>query len=155
MIAGDEKCQITQIPHNGFAQLSGSSKRITVNDSLDNYDQIEYKCNDNHFLVGDAGNLCINGKWMRPLPECQPRCNPAEISTTLSFADCYRTFNEETVNVGCTEPAEPGTVARIFCRYSYHVAGGTVWAQEQQTTCADDGQWLPKPKSCVRTNEDN
>lgn len=142
-------CRINDIPRNGFAILAGSKARLSINEAVDNFGEIRYSCIENHKVVGSTKNFCNLGKWINPVPDCQPRCNPADISSITFIAECR--LKNATTNVSeearCTDPAKPGTQARVSCQRGYHSA---LSAEQKISQCRDDGHWFPPPQPCVQ-----
>lgn len=139
-------CLIDKIPNNGWIEESDPPNNKLENGlSVNNFIAVRYKCLDNHFVFGPATNFCAQDKWILPVPDCKPytkKCSPKAISGISIIANrCM--LNE--LDVQCTEPAEPGTVAYISCRYLYERQNGT---KQQIVLCGDDGNWTPTPTRC-------
>lgn len=140
-------CRITKLPKNGFAgYLSNPNEHLGINDVVDNFVSVEYSCTDNHVVIGNTTNICISGQWQFDIPECKPRCTPNDIFSITFVANCYRNENGSEKQVRCTEPAKPGTIARINCQRGYE----NVKAAQQVISCSDDGRWRPAPNTCTQ-----
>lgn len=77
------------------------------------------------------------------------RCSQADISSITFVASCRLKsdkFNNDQ-EVSCTEPARPGTFARINCQRGYKSVSADV---EQVVSCRQDGRWFPPPQPCVQ-----
>jgi len=91
----------------------------------------------------NAENLCFNGKWATEVPDCQPFCSTKVITgVSIVATSCF--YND--VEVRCSEPAQPGTIARINCRDRYERSNPT---KQQIISCGDDGNWSPPPEVCT------
>lgn len=126
--------------------MANTKQRLSINDIVENFGQIEYACIENEYIIGEARNFCNNGKWLNEVPECQPRCNPSAISSITFLASCFTSVNGTENGIRCTELAQPGTIARITCKYGYERPN----AQIQTITCDVDGRWFPLPNQCTQ-----
>lgn len=134
-------CSIEEIPRNGFVQYNDSvGSHLTINETVQNLENVLFTCIENHRIVGNDTIGCRDGNWNENFPQCEPFCPPI-VSKITFFAECK--LNGEVVN--CTDPAKPGTTAKITCKYGYESI-----SSEQQTTCASDGQWQSQPKACTQ-----
>lgn len=132
-------CSITKIPQNGFVQYNDSlGSHLMVNESIPNLANVRFTCLENYRIVGNDTITCRDGNWNDIFPQCEPFCPPI-VSKITFFAECKS--NGKIVN--CTEPAKPGTIANITCKYGYKSN-----STEQQTTCGSDGQWQIQPQPC-------
>lgn len=139
-------CTIDNIPQNGFVWISHLKKRLRINDVLHKFTQIEYTCIENHYIVGNLTNFCDSGTWENAVPDCQPRCSPSTISSITFLASCYLKMDDQEKEVRCTDPAVPGTIARINCKWGYQ----SLNSQIQLLTCDNDGRWFPLPNQCTQ-----
>lgn len=77
------------------------------------------------------------------MPDCEPRCSTQAISgVSITATSCY--LND--VEVRCSEPAKPATVARINCRDRYERVN--TYVKQHIISCGDDGIWSPSPEPC-------
>lgn len=77
------------------------------------------------------------------MPECKPKCSTKTITgVSIHPSSCH--LND--VEVRCSEPADPGTIARINCRDRYE-RPNTV-TKQQIISCGDNGIWSPQPETC-------
>lgn len=136
------ECSITKLPKNGWIEYSVGSQKLSPGEITNAYTMVNYKCFPNHIVDGSALNICDQGAWKYPIPDCQPRCR-ASVITGVSFdaTTCYL----DDVEVPCTEPAKPNTTAHISCRRRYERESG---AKQQIITCGEDGTWNPLPNAC-------
>lgn len=142
-----DACRITTIPKNGFiAYPSDPSEHIALNEVIENYGMIEYSCIDNHNVVGNTTNLCLDGHWLWSVPVCQPFCSGREISSVTYVANCYVNEGNREKQVRCTEPSAPGTIARINCQRGYE----NQKVPQQVISCGNDGRWRPAPNTCTQ-----
>lgn len=143
-VVPENSCRLTDIPINGYvSSIESQTIRINVNDIVGNLGQIQYSCIENHYVIGNATNVCYGGQWLYGMPECQPRCNPREVSSITYLANCRANGKE----ISCTEPATPGTVARINCQRGYN---SVTPEQQQVLSCRTDGRWFPPVQPCVQ-----
>lgn len=79
-------CRADNIPVNGDAHYQyDSTKKVSYGEIVDNFGSINYSCIQNHYLFGNATNICIGGRWQSPTPQCKPRCSAAEIQGWYSI----------------------------------------------------------------------
>lgn len=103
---------------------------------------VNYKCLENHLIEGVTANFCFQGAWRSEVPDCQPRCSTKAITgISIVATSCF--LND--VDVSCSEPAKPGTIARVNCRDRYERQSGS---KQQIISCGDDGIWSPLPDTC-------
>lgn len=134
-------CKITKIPPNGFGQYRYSPGiHLKVNQVIPSLVKIQFKCIANHRIIGNDTIVCRDGTWDGTVPDCEIFC-PAAVSSVTFSANCK--LNQ--ANVNCMEPAKPGTVAKVTCKYGYKSISA-----EQQTTCAANGDWEPAPSPCTQ-----
>lgn len=142
--AGPGSCHVVSIPRRGHANyIDDSREPLQPNDAVENFAQIEYGCNEGNVLVGFPLNLCLEGSWVNAVPECQPRCNPTEISSITFVANCFDSGDKR---VRCTEPLAPATIAKINCQRGYESLRPT----QQILSCGKDGRWYPAPIPCTQ-----
>lgn len=140
-------CIITRIPRDGRIKYHDDTHEdLHANDVVENFAQIEYSCYDGHMLVGFPLNLCLDGMWVNEVPECKTRCSQTEISSITYLANCYLNKDGDEQQVRCTEPAVPGTIAKINCQRGYEY----VRPQQQIISCGSDGRWFPAPIPCTQ-----
>lgn len=141
-----QSCRADVIPSNGDAyyQYDGR-KKVEYGEIVDNFISINYKCIENHYLIGNATNICINGHWQSPKPHCRPRCSPQEIQGVTISANCFSIVNNEQKSTSCIRPVEPGTIAYVSCQRGYERTG-----PQQTLTCQPDGRWQPRPQRCTQ-----
>lgn len=143
-----DACRVTKIPRNGWIEYSTPPHdRLSPGEFVNSLTSVTYKCLENHIIDDDsnAANICFRGEWKEAIPNCQPRCSTKSITgVSIVASSCYLDDQE----VRCSEPAKPGTIARINCRDRYERQ--TV-ARQQIITCADDGIWNPLPETCSPT----
>lgn len=134
-------CRISKVPRNGWVEY-GTGEKLSPGEIVNSLNLVEYKCLDNHLIDGQSANYCFQGQWRNPVPDCQPRCSTKAITGVSIFAaSCF--LND--VEVRCSDPAQPGTIARINCRDRYTRQSGS---KQQIITCGDDGIWSPLPDVC-------
>lgn len=139
-------CRADIIPVNGDAYYQyDTDKKVSYGEIVDNFISITYKCIDNHFLIGNETNICINGRWQSPKPQCKPRCNPTEIQGVTISANCFSIVNNVQKSTSCIRPVEPGTIAYVSCTRGYEKTG-----PQQTLTCQPDGRWQPSPQRCTQ-----
>lgn len=142
-----DACRVSALPKNGYVgYLSNPEEHLSLNDVVDNFVQVQYSCLDHHIVVGNTTNICIMGEWLSGIPECKPHCSPNEIFSVTYVANCYLNENGTEKQVRCTEPAKPGTIARINCQRGYE----NEKAAQQVLSCANDGRWRPSPDTCTQ-----
>lgn len=137
-------CLISKIPRNGWVEYSVPPyTKLGHGEYVNNLNGVQYKCLDNHLVNGPEANLCVQGNWANPtIPDCKPFCSTKVISgVSIDATSCF--LND--LEVRCSEPAQPGTIARINCRSRYERA---VAAKQQIISCGDDGIWSPPPEVC-------
>lgn len=139
-------CRADVIPVNGDAYFQyDPNKKVSYGEIVDNFISITYKCIENHHLIGNASNICINGRWQSPKPQCKPRCSPTEIQGVTISANCFSIVNNVQKSTSCIRPVEPGTIAYVSCQRGYEKIG-----TQQTLTCDDDGRWQPPPQRCTQ-----
>lgn len=126
--------------------MGNTMTRLSVNARVENFAHIKYTCIENHHVIGESMNFCLSGKWLNPMPECQPRCSASVITSITFLASCYLKNNNRDSVVRCTDPAVPGTKAHIICKYGYE----NQRTPEQMVTCENDGRWSPLPTECAQ-----
>lgn len=110
--------------------------KIAYGEQLDNFTTISYKCIDNHYLIGNATNTCINGRWLSSKPACKALCGATEVQGVTISANCHTRVNNTQTWTSCIRPVEPGTVAHINCKGGYEKRG-----PQQTSTCTSGGRW--------------
>lgn len=138
-----DSCRITTTLRNGHMyERYAQTKEYYVNDIV-SYQTfiINYVCNENYLLIGDPTNSCIGGKWENKWPICQPLCSSEKLSS-ISFEPTCRLNRGR---VACSEPAKPGTIAKVVCNEGYE----SFQVEEQMFTCGINGQWYPEPSACT------
>lgn len=137
---------MTKIPRNGWIQYSTPPhEHLFPGDFVDSLSSVTYKCLENHLVDAENAttNFCYRGQWRHEVPNCQPRCSTKSISGVSIFASICHLGNRE---VRCTDPAVPGTIARVNCRDRYERQ--TV-SRLQIITCTEEGIWNPLPETCT------
>lgn len=138
-------CRIEKVPRNGWIEYAADKIPVSHGEYVNSFTNVNYKCLDNHLIEGPTGNLCLRGQWTNEIPDCQPRCSTKAI-TGVSIAPTSCFLND--VEVRCSEPAQPGTIARINCRDRYERQSA---AKQQIISCGDDGVWSPLPVGFIIT----
>lgn len=139
-----QSCRADVIPTNGDAFYQyDTNKKVEYGEIVENFISINYKCIENHYLIGNETNICISGRWQSPKPQCKPRCNSTEIQGVTISANCYSIMNNEHKSTSCIRPVEPGTIAYVSCTRGYEKTGS-----QQTLTCQPDGRWQPSPQRC-------
>lgn len=143
------ECRIFSIPNNGRIVLSATQTRLHFNAAVPNYGSVHYECHNNHYISGNALNICINGVWARPVPDCEPKCDIRAISSISHVTHCSRSANGVNMIVprcGRHDLVDPGTEARIVCQDGYQSAT----SHEQVTLCRADGSWSRPILPCIQ-----
>lgn len=144
--AGPGACAIAEIPRDGYVTYRGEpNERLHLNDVVESFSQIEYNCVEGHVLTGSPLNFCSDGTWINKVPECTTRCSAAELSSITFVANCYLKVKGKEQRVRCTEPARPGTIAKINCQRGYE----NLKPNQQIIGCGTDGRWFPSPTACT------
>lgn len=132
------------MPRNGWIEHAAPPKdKLSVGEFVTQLTQVNYKCLDNHLIKGSNVNICFNGSWRSEVPDCQPFCSTKAITgVSIVATSCFL----DDVEVRCSDPAEPRTIARINCRDRYE---RDVAAKQQIISCGDDGVWFPLPTLCT------
>lgn len=105
-------CRADNIPVNGDAYYQyDSNKKVAYGDIVENFVSVNYSCIENHYLIGNATNICLGGRWQSPTPKCKPRCSSAEIQGVTISANCFSIVNNTQKSTSCVRPVEPGTIA--------------------------------------------
>lgn len=139
-------CRADIIPVNGDAYFQyDTNKKVMYGEIVDHLTTIDYKCIENHYLIGNETNICINGHWQTPKPQCKPKCNPTEIQGVTISANCFSIVNNVQKSTSCIRPVEPGTIAYVSCTRGYEKTG-----PQQTLTCQPDGRWQPAPQRCTQ-----
>lgn len=139
-------CRADVIPLNGDAYFESNPNQIVVyGEILNDFVSIIYKCIENYQIIGNGTNICINGRWQWPKPECLPRCSPTEIQGVTVSANCFSIRNNIQESTSCIRPVEPGTIAYISCQRGYEKTG-----PQQTLTCGANGRWQPSPQRCTQ-----
>lgn len=168
-----QSCRADVIPTNGDAYYQyDTDKKVEYGEIVENFISINYKCIENHYLIGNATNICINGHWQSPKPQCRPRCSPQEIQGVTISANCFSIVNNVQKSTSCVRPVgvnlaqlqnlhriysnefpflplppkqvEPSTVAYVSCQRGYEKTG-----PQQTLTCQPNGRWNPTPTRCT------
>lgn len=150
-------CKIQKIPNNGWIEYDDESNdKVLYSTYVNEYSRVIYKCVDNHVIDGPEFNFCFNGNWTNVISDCVPRCD-SKLIIGISIEPVSCTLDD--VEVSCTDPAKPGTIARLACRNRYKRAEGS---KQQILHCSDNGVWSPIPqqcnahfKICSKTNNSN
>lgn len=136
-------CRILQIPRNGWIEEAAEpNDKLSPGETVNPLTTVNYKCLINYFIKGKTTNICIQGAWRNPIPDCQPTCSTKAI-TGVSIVATSCSLND--VEVDCSQPAQPGTIVRINCRDRYERQSGS---RQQILICDDDGVWSPSPEVC-------
>lgn len=145
-------CKLTKIPVNGLATfLNDTHTFLPIDHTVPLETDVKFACTENYFLVGAAITRCVAGSWNSEVPECNPLCPAAELSSKTFQAKCFnidysydgpilRTKKRFT---SCSLPSESGTTAEITCKPGYE-------GPSQEPKCDPQGQWVPKPVPCVQ-----
>ncbi|XP_055325237.1 modular serine protease-like isoform X1 [Sitodiplosis mosellana] len=136
-------CRITKIPRNGWIEYASEpNDKLSPGEFVNSVTTVNYKCLQNHIIEGPTANFCFQGRWRAEIPDCRPRCSTKAITgISIVATSCF--LND--VEVRCSEPAEPGTIARVNCRDRYERSSAS---KQQIITCGDDGIWTPLPEPC-------
>lgn len=136
-------CRISKVPRNGWIEFAYEPRdKLAPGEIVNSLTTVNYKCLANHLIEGPTANFCFQGQWRNPIPDCKPRCSTKAISgVSIVATSCF--LND--VEVRCSDPAEPGTYARVNCRDRYVRQSGS---KQQIITCGDDGVWTPTPDTC-------
>lgn len=136
-------CRISKIPRNGWVEYAfPPNDKLGPGEFVNSGTIVNFKCLVNHIIEGPTANFCFQGKWKDQVPDCKPRCSTKAISgISITPTACY--LND--IEVRCSEPAQPGTIARINCRDRYERQST---AKQQVINCGDDGIWSPLPETC-------
>lgn len=135
-------CIITDVPQNGWTE-SAQGEKLTIGEIVSQFATVNYKCSANSLIAGPSVNLCYRGNWTNPIQNCEFRCSARLISGISIVASSCLLNNAE---VRCSDPAKPGTRARVYCRERYERRSGP---ELQITKCGDDGIWTPTPEGCT------
>lgn len=140
-----DSCRADIIPTNGDAYFQYDKlKKVEYGEIVDNFISINYVCIENHYLIGNATNICISGRWQSPKPQCRPRCSPQEIQGVTISANCFSIVNNVQKSTSCIRPVEPSTVAYVSCQRGYEKLGS-----QQTLTCDEHGRWQPRPQRVI------
>lgn len=140
-------CRIDRIPRDGYVTYRGdANERLHLNDVVESFSQIEYTCVEGHTLTGSPLNFCSDGTWINRIPDCVTRCSAAELLSITFVANCYLLVNGKEQKVRCTDPARPGTIAKINCQRGYE----SLRPNQQIIACGTDGRWFPGPVACTQ-----
>lgn len=136
-------CRVTKVPRNGWIEYAFEPRdKLSPGEIVNSITTVNYKCLVNHLIEGPTANFCFQGAWRNPVPDCQPRCSTKAITgVSIVATSCF--LND--VEVRCSDPAQPGTYARVNCRDRYMRQSGS---KQQIITCGDDGVWSPLPDVC-------
>lgn len=136
-------CRVTKVPRNGWIEYAFEPKdKLSPGEFVNTLTTVNYKCLANHIIEGATANFCFQGAWRNPIPDCQPRCSTKAITgVSIVATSCF--LND--VEVRCSEPAQPGTIARVNCRDRYERQSAS---KQQIISCGDDGIWAPLPDVC-------
>lgn len=138
-------CRITETPLNGWIELSTTPNvKLPLGTVVNPFIKVEYRCLENHGLVGVHQNFCFNG-WRFAVPTCRPVCSTDMLDGVSIAAVSCLSDGQDTV---CEKIARPGTVARIKCRQGYEMPG---FPDTQHATCDENGRWTPMPQICIAT----
>lgn len=117
-------------------------QKLSYGDAVPSITGVRYRCNENHLVDKEDNNFCFNGEWKNDVPDCQPFCSTKVITgVSIQATSCHLNDAE----VRCSEPARPGTTARINCRNRYEMPG----ARQQILSCDENGNWSPQPQVCT------
>ncbi|XP_031618112.1 modular serine protease-like [Contarinia nasturtii] len=141
-----DSCRADNIPVNGDAYYQyDTTKKVLYGEIVENFVSINYKCIENHELIGNGTNICIGGRWQSQKPQCKPRCSASEIQGVTISANCFSIVNNTQKSTSCVRPVEPGTLAYVSCQRGYEKIG-----PQQTLTCREDGRWSPTPQRCTQ-----
>lgn len=144
-MSNNRPCRADNIPNNGDAYYQyDQMQRVPYGDIVNHLGGIVYKCIENHYLIGNETNICINGRWRSSIPQCKPKCSEAEIQGITISANCFVNNTQKTTP--CTRPVEPGTTAYVTCQEGYEATGPI-----QILTCGHNGRWSPTPQKCSQS----
>lgn len=136
-------CRITKVPRNGWVEYASEpADKLSPGEFVNSITTVNYKCLENHLIEGPTANFCFQGEWRNPIPDCKPRCSTKAITgVSIVATSCFLNDNE----TRCSDPAKPGTIARINCRDRYTRQTA---ARQQIISCGEDGIWSPLPEVC-------
>lgn len=107
-----QSCRADVIPTNGDAYFQyDTDKKVEYGEIVENFISINYKCIENHYLIGNATNICINGHWQSEKPQCRPRCSPQEIQGVTISANCFSIVNNVQKSTSCVRPVGVCSIA--------------------------------------------
>lgn len=110
-----QSCRADVIPTNGDAYFQfDTHKKVEYGEIVENFISINYKCIENHYLIGNATNICINGRWQSSKPQCRPRCNPQEIQGVTISANCFSIVNNVQKSTSCIRPVCTCSIDSMF-----------------------------------------
>lgn len=137
-------CRIDKIPRNGWIESAAPPfERFSPGEYVNPFSVVNFKCLERHIIEGPTASFCTQSKWTNEVPNCEPRCSTKDI-TGISIIPSSCFLNDKEVR--CSEPAKPGTIARINCRERYERGSN---ARQQIITCDDNGVWSPLPEVCT------
>ncbi|KQS38555.1 LOW QUALITY PROTEIN: uncharacterized protein Dere_GG26766 [Drosophila erecta] len=95
---------------------------------------VRLSCSNSTLLLGSDLNLCRNGKWQGPWPDCVSRCRRGIFTRNPSIRSACH-YNGDTRD--CTDNSSKlfiGTLANVTCATGYKSKGKTSW---QTRTCVE------------------
>lgn len=130
------------MPRNGWIEYASDHNKLSPGEFVNTLTTVNYKCLENYLVEGPTANFCFQGRWRNEIPDCQPRCSTKAITgVSIVATSCF--LND--IEVRCSEPAQPGTIARVNCRDRYERQSAS---KQQIISCGDDGIWSPLPEVC-------
>lgn len=137
-------CRISQIPHRGWIEdPSEPHDKLSPGEIINSFESVNYKCMADYFIEGPTTNVCFQGEWRNPIPDCQPTCSTKAISgVSIVAIGCF--LND--VEVSCSDSARPGTFVHMNCQDRYERQSG---AKLQIVKCGAGGVWTPLPDVCT------
>lgn len=143
---GDPTKGCTLPASNGlFAEDTETNEIVRSGGLLKNGGTYNYKCPENHILIGAQVDVCNGGQLIsaqnQNLPRCSRYCKPQILFRITTQAICK--YKRNVIN--CNDFILPETTADIQCRTGYQEPD----AQEYSITCQSDGEWDKRPFPCV------
>ncbi|XP_026831911.1 modular serine protease [Drosophila erecta] len=105
-----------------------------VGSEIADFTVVRLSCSNSTLLLGSDLNLCRNGKWQGPWPDCVSRCRRGIFTRNPSIRSACH-YNGDTRD--CTDNSSKlfiGTLANVTCATGYKSKGKTSW---QTRTCVE------------------
>lgn len=129
-------CRLEKVPRNGWVEYASDQVKLSPGEYVNAFTSVNFKCLENYLIEGPTASFCFQGNWTNAIPDCQPRCSTKAITgVSIVATSCF--LND--VAVRCSDPAQPGTIARVNCRDRYERQSGS---EQQIISCGDDGIYI-------------